>query len=154
MFGEDEYEVSLRALVTQLGLDNRVEFRGFRADVWDELSNMDILVHASRIPEPFGQVILEGMAARVPVIAPEAGGPAEIVRHAENGMLYEMGNRAALSAALRELAHDPELRARLAKAGEATLAEYRPDVIVAALQTVYHDVIDRVGTRRVGRRQF
>jgi glycosyltransferase involved in cell wall biosynthesis len=147
MFGEDDYVTRLRLLVSELGLEDRVEFRGFRTDVWSELARMDILVHASLTPEPFGQVVLEGMAARVPVVAADAGGPAEIVRHDVNGLLYPMGDRAALATAMRQLSHEPELRARLAEEGAVAVAAYHPDAVVARLQSVYRDVIDRAAPR-------
>ena len=69
LFGEDDCARELSRLADALGVGNRVEFRGHRPNVWDELSRIDVLVHASVTPEPFGQVIIEGMAAGVPVIA-------------------------------------------------------------------------------------
>ena len=70
MFGEQDYELELHELVASLGLEGRVEFRGFREDIWRELASFDALVHASLIPEPFGMVVLEGMAAGLAVIPP------------------------------------------------------------------------------------
>lgn len=137
MFGEDEYVLRLHDLVNDLGLEGKVDFRGFRNDIWQELDRMDLLVHASLIPEPFGQVVLEGMAAGVPVVAADAGGPAEILRNDINGVLYPMGDCAALAAALKSLAPDAERRARLAEGGRATVAAYHPDAVVAPLQTLY-----------------
>ena len=74
MFGEEGYERELHELAASLGIAERVEFRGFREDVWPELAGFDVLVHASRIPEPFGTVVLEGMAAGLAVLAPDEGG--------------------------------------------------------------------------------
>ncbi|MEJ7787655.1 MAG: glycosyltransferase, partial [Solirubrobacteraceae bacterium] len=93
----------------------------------------------------FGQVVIEGMAARVPVVAAGAGGPAEIVDHDVNGVLYPMGDRAALASAMRELAGDPERRARLVDCGSETVAAYRPDVIAMRMQQLYRDVSQRIG---------
>jgi glycosyltransferase involved in cell wall biosynthesis len=61
LFGEAEvaYEQDLRRLADELGIGGRVEFRGHREDIASELHAMDILVHASTIPEPFGQVVIE-----------------------------------------------------------------------------------------------
>ena len=58
MFGEDEVEGQLRGLAVELGIEHQVDFRGFREDVWAELAQLDIAVHASLTPEPFGQVVL------------------------------------------------------------------------------------------------
>jgi glycosyltransferase involved in cell wall biosynthesis len=137
LFGEHDFERRLHDLADELGLDCRVEFRGFRPDLWPELARMDMLVHASLIPEPFGQVVLEGMAARVPVVAADAGGPAEMVDHDVNGVLYPMGDWTALASAMRELAGDDERRARLVNGGIATVAAYHPDVVATRLQRLY-----------------
>ena len=142
MFGEDAYEQQLHNLVDELQLDGRVEFRGFRSELWSELARMDILVHASLIPEPFGQVVLEGMAAKVPVIAADAGGPAELVDHDINGMLYPMGDGAALATTMRSLAGDEPRRKRLTAGGTATVSAYHPNVIAARMQALYRDVLE------------
>jgi glycosyltransferase involved in cell wall biosynthesis len=143
MFGEDDYSEALRRLADELGLLGRVEFRGFRSDIWPELGRMDLLVHASIIPEPFGQVIIEGMAAGVPVIAAAAGGPAEIIRHDVNGVLYEPGDRAALAEAMRQLAADPERRRRLSEAALASVAAFEPRAIADRVEQLYRDAIAR-----------
>ena len=146
MFGEDAYARTLRDLAAQLGLADRAEFRGFQPDIWPELARMNILVHASVIPEPFGQVVLEGMAAQVPVVAAAAGGPAEIIDHDVNGVLYRMGDRAALANALRELAGDPERRRRLAEGGTASVGDYHPSVVAHRVEQLYRDVLANAAT--------
>jgi glycosyltransferase involved in cell wall biosynthesis len=109
---------------------------------------MDMLVHASLIPEPFGQVVLEGMAARVPVVAAAGGGPAEIVQHDVNGVLCPMGDMAGLAHAMCELARQPERRKRLVDGGMATVAAYHPDMVGARLQRLYREVIVRAAAVR------
>jgi glycosyltransferase involved in cell wall biosynthesis len=76
LFGEDAYAQGLVEQAERLGISGQIEFRGFREDIWSELAELDILVHCSVLPEPFGQVVLEGMAAGVPVVASNEGGPA------------------------------------------------------------------------------
>lgn len=141
LFGEHDFERRLHDLADELRLDGRVEFRGFRADIWPELARMDMLVHASLVPEPFGQVILEGMAARVPVVAADAGGPAELVSHDVNGALYPMGDRAALARSLGELAAAPRRRRHLVDGGVSTVATYHPDVVAKRLQRLYRALL-------------
>ena len=99
------------------GSVDRVVFRGFREDVWAELSQIHLLVHCSLIPEPFGQVVVEGMAAGVPVIAADAGGPAEIITHNVDGILTAPGDVAALAAAMRRIRDDASLRQALVSGG-------------------------------------
>ena len=146
LFGEDEYGRDLAALARRLGVAERVDFRGFRHDVWAELSRLDALVHASVTPEPFGQVVLEGMAAGVPVIAAEAGGPAEILQHERTGILYPPNDAAGLAAAMRRMT-DPALRTRLTSAAREEVRRYEPQVVAAELQRLYEAVAAR-GRRR------
>ncbi|HET7572563.1 MAG TPA: glycosyltransferase family 4 protein [Gaiellaceae bacterium] len=135
--GEERYERELRALAASLGCDGRVEFRGFRDDVAAELSELDVLVHASTLPEPFGQVVVQGMAAGLPVVAAGAGGPAELIEHGVDGLLYPPGDADALAALLRDLRDDPELRGRLGAAARERAAEFRPARIASRLAEVY-----------------
>jgi glycosyltransferase involved in cell wall biosynthesis len=137
MFGEDQYEHQLHSLVDRLGIREQVDFRGFRDDVWAELAQLDVLVHASITPEPFGQVVIEGMAAGLPVVAAAAGGPAEVVRHENDGLLVPPGDVAGLAAAFERLAADPMLRASLAAAGLRTSGRYRPDAVARDMLSVY-----------------
>lgn len=143
MFGEDVYAGALRTQVRTLGLQDVVEFRGYREDVWAELAGFDVLVHASIVPEPFGQVVLEGMAAGLPVIASGEGGPAEVVTDDVDGLLFTPRSVGSLSAALRRLADDPVTRARLGAAGRATAATYSPESTAAALVDIYEQVLNR-----------
>lgn len=145
MFGEEAYEHELRALVADLGLAERVEFRGFREDIWRELASLDVLVHASVIPEPFGQVVLEGMAAGLAVIAPDEGGPATLIADGETGRLFASRDAKSLAAAMRRLRDDPQERERLGASARRAAAEYHPDTIAAQWEAVYERVLSRAG---------
>jgi glycosyltransferase involved in cell wall biosynthesis len=101
LFGEVEYEAEIRRLAEELGLAGVVEFMGFRTDVKDVIRGLDVVVHASTTGEPFGQVIIEGMAAGKPVIATNGGGVPEIVVDGVTGMLVEMGDVEGMAGAMR-----------------------------------------------------
>lgn len=147
LFGEDDYAASLERLVEELGIKDRVELRGYRPDVWEELERMDVLVHSSITPEPFGQVALEGMAAGVPVIAAGAGGPAEILEHAVTGLLYEPANVDRLAEAMQRM-RDSSLRERLSAAAREGLWRYSPPVVADELQRLYAMLAARAGRHR------
>ncbi|HEX8323490.1 MAG TPA: glycosyltransferase family 4 protein [Tepidisphaeraceae bacterium] len=110
LFGEDDYERQLHATVDALGLKDVVEFAGFRADVEAAIAELDLLVHASTTGEPFGQVIIEGMAAAKAVVATRGGGVPEIVLDGETGFLVPMGDAAAMADAIEALLSDPARR--------------------------------------------
>ncbi len=119
LFGEDEFERSLHRRAESPALAGRVSFLGFCDDVWDVYRGLDVAVHASTLPEPYGNVILEAMASRTPVVAADAGGAREIVRHGRTGLLVKPGDPEALAAALEGLLRDPDERRRLGDAGRA-----------------------------------
>lgn len=137
LFGEEDYERELRALAADLGIAGRVHFRGFREDVWSELATLDVLVHASTSPEPFGQVVQEGMAFGLPVVAADAGGPAELMRDGENGLLVTRNDPNALVEPLRRLAADVELRRRLGATARESVAPFAPEVVAGQMRAVY-----------------
>ncbi|WP_322042725.1 glycosyltransferase family 4 protein [Paraburkholderia sp. J67] len=109
LFGEDDYVKELHCLAARLGVADRVHFVGTRNDVPVLMKAMDVILHTSLKPEPFGRVIIEGMAAGRPVVASGAGGVTEIVQHRMNGWLIEPGNVAALADAIETLRATPNL---------------------------------------------
>jgi glycosyltransferase involved in cell wall biosynthesis len=137
LFGEERYAASLHALANDLGIADRVDFLGHVDDVESLLDEIDVMVHASTVPEPFGQVIVEAMAAGVPIIASDAGGVREIVEPEVHALLTPPGDVAALSTALRRLRDDDELRVRLATAGRRRAQDFLPETSVAAYLAEY-----------------
>ena len=152
LFGDDDFEQELKELVVSLGLEGRVDFRGFRDDVAIELERLEVVVHASVIPEPFGQVVVEAMAVGLAVVVPDQGGPAEVIEGEVTGLTYPMGDEAALAAALRRIAADPELRATLGSAARVASQRYRPEVVAAEVLACYA-AVGRTRSDRPSRRQ-
>ena len=126
-----EYAQSLGPLASELGIDDAVTFTGQVPDAGPYIRRMDVLVNASD-PEPFGIVLLEGMARGVAVLGVDAGGPREIVREGVSGALAASGSPEDLARALEPLLVDPAERARLAAAGrERYLATYTDEALRA-----------------------
>jgi len=141
LFGEDAFEAQLRRQAAALGIEAEVEFLGFR-DVPPVLRTLDILVHASTIPEPFGQVITEGLAAGLPVIATDGGGAREIIEDGRTGVLVPMGDATALADALAQLLAQPERARRLAAAGrEHVLAHFTIDKSARRSEAFYEELL-------------
>lgn len=110
----------LRALAAELGIADRVGFTGYVADTASAIRALDILVHASTQPEPFGRVIAEGMACGRAVICSAAGGAAELIADGQDALAHPPGDDAALAERIAELVRDPELRTRLGRAARIT----------------------------------
>jgi glycosyltransferase involved in cell wall biosynthesis len=152
LFGERAYEFGLKQLAADLGVSGRIEFAGFREDVRGQLDRIDALVHASVIPEPFGQVVIEGMAAGLPVVATAAGGPAEVIHDGVDGFLYPPGDVVRLAGFMRRLAADESLRTAAGARARVRAGDFRPAVIAREVSEVYERVIGRhpVSTVAVG----
>lgn len=141
MFGEDDYAEQLRALTDTLGLADRVTFVGFTPTVERELARLDVLVHASVVPEPFGQVVVEGMAAGLAVVASAAGGPQEIVTDEVDGLLVAPADVGLLATTLQRLSGDPALRERLGQAAVVRAADFAPEAIGARVMSLYRELL-------------
>lgn len=119
-----EYAASLKPLAESLGIAEDVTMTGEVPDAGPYIRRMDVLVNASD-PEPFGIVILEGMARGVAVLAVNSGGPSEFVEDGRTGVLARSGAPDALADALQGLLVSPELRERIGREGqERFMAEY------------------------------
>lgn len=118
-----DYVRGLRARIEELDLSDRVSFLGFRADVANLLAAVDVVVHASVAPEPFGRVIVEGMLAKRPVIAARAGGVPEIIDDGVSGVLVEPDDPTDLANEIAALLGDPARAAEIAETGRARARE-------------------------------
>ncbi|MEK7397786.1 MAG: glycosyltransferase [Candidatus Poribacteria bacterium] len=106
---EKGFLLELMDMVTGHRLDSRIHMVGFEADQVRVLNSLDILVHASIKPEPFGRVVLEAMAVGVPVVAAAAGGILELIDDGINGFLYTPGDVGQMAEKVRILLADDEL---------------------------------------------
>jgi glycosyltransferase involved in cell wall biosynthesis len=122
--GAEWYQTSLEEFVRAHGLEGRVRFLGSRSDVPDLVNAIDVPVHASVTPEPFGRVLIEAMALGKPVVATAAGGPLEIVEPEHTGLLVRPGDDVEMAAVLRRLLGDPALRAAMGAAGSRRAREH------------------------------
>ncbi len=122
-----------------------IHFTGWLAP--DELAKWYQLAHVLVVPsryEPFGMVVLEGMLHVLPIIACDAGGPAEILEHGRTGLLFPPKNVDLLTNHIIALVHNPALRSRLGR----TAALEVHDVwgwprLVAKMRQVYDQLVTR-----------
>lgn len=110
--GGGEIGRELAARTRELGLDAAVELRPFREGVEPLYDEASLVASPSLLPESFGLVILEAMAAGRPVVASDLGGPREVVVHEETGLLVPAGDARALAEAIDRILSDPLLALR------------------------------------------
>lgn len=134
------YELRLRELAAEPSLKGKVVFTGFREDVREICNASDVLLLCSD-NEPFGRVLIEAMSQGTPVVATNSGGVPEIVRHGECGLLYRVGDRAALAGHIRCLLSDDTARARMGRqARERAAAAFGIERTVGRLERIYRDL--------------
>lgn len=150
LFGEQDFERTLKEQAAPLG--DRVEFLGFRRDVPELLRSLDIMVHASTTPEPFGQVVIEGMAEGLPVIGSNGGGVREIITDGVNGLLTPMGDADALAEAIRNLLQNPIQAQTMGIVGWKHIRKnFTAERNARTIEAVYDDMTNSAGSpsRRV-----
>lgn len=134
-------ENELRTRIRDLGLAETVGLVPFQPDPAPVYRALDVVVHASTRPEPFGLTIIEAMACGRAVVVAEAGGAAEILTPEQDGLYYQPGDAESLAAALVRLAGDGELCERLGTTARRTVASrYQIETAATALIAAYHAV--------------
>ncbi len=112
--GDGNYLPDIKQKIAELDIQKRVHIEGFNEDPSSYMSFCDILVVPS-IREPFGRVVIEGMANKIPVIATKVGGMIDIIEHNKDGLFVDYGDINELKKAIEILNKDKILSAYLVK---------------------------------------
>jgi glycosyltransferase involved in cell wall biosynthesis len=130
----------LRRLRSELGLDPVVEFVGFQPAIERFLPALDVYLSTST-SEGFSLTVIEAMAAGIPVVSTRSGGPQEILRPGETGVLVPVGDPTAVGEAVLGIARDPAAARRLRHAAAEDVARrFSLDRMVASYEAMYDDV--------------
>jgi glycosyltransferase involved in cell wall biosynthesis len=140
-----DYERRIRQLILAGKLSDTIFITGYRTNVADYVNALDVLIHASVLPEPFGRVLLEGMAMGKPVVASRGGAVPEIVMDGVTGLLFQPGDAGELASCLHRLLSDGELAMRMGSAGHRRLIEeFSIASNIAATQALYSRILARI----------
>jgi len=146
--GEEEYARRLEETAHQSGLGDRLLFTGFRDDIPRVLSALDVLAVPSR-SEALGNVVLEGMAASLPIAAVGRAGIRDMVTDGVNGILFPPDDPESMAAAFVRLVRDEELRTAMGKAGRRRVEEtYTREKRTDRIEELYADLIKERGDDR------
>ena len=140
--GDGPSRDALRALTTELGLEERVTFAGEIAheDVPGVLAGFDIFAMPSTW-EGFGVSALEASAMKLPVVASDIHGIPDVVIDGETGLLVPPADAGALADAIASLARDEAMRQQMGEAGRAYVArEYRWEDNARLMEALYRDM--------------
>lgn len=117
LIGIGPEETSLKTLTAELGIADKVIFAGYRGDMQRIYNGLDLVVQSSST-EGMPNVVLEALLMRVPVVATDVGGTAEILTHETSGLLIPPNDLDALVAGIRRVLSGPEALARWIEEGE------------------------------------
>jgi glycosyltransferase involved in cell wall biosynthesis len=141
LVGDGSTLAAVKKLAGDLGIRERVEFKGARGDVPEILAQTDVFVLASKT-ETLPISILEAMRAGLPVIASDVGGISEEVVDGETGLLVTAGSVEELSRALKRLLADRQLRVAMGSAGRRRFERvFRADAMLERTQALYEQVL-------------
>jgi glycosyltransferase involved in cell wall biosynthesis len=143
LFGESDYEAVVHAEVERRGLGAHVSFTGFRADPREIMDGLSVCVHASPVPEPFGQVVIEAMARGVPVVASSAGAVPELLDGGRLGYLAEPGDVTDLASAIERALDDPNRSQVVDAAWRAVRTRYTAHQTASEVLGVWQAVAGR-----------
>lgn len=114
--GDGPLDSHLRQRVRELGIADRVHFHGFLEDMVEFLRNIDLFVLSSYY-EGFGLVLVEAMAAALPVVATDVGGVREVVKDGETGLVVPSGSESELAIGIEYFLNNPHLARRFGDKG-------------------------------------
>ncbi len=141
--GDGDLRPAAERAIADAGLGDAVHLLGWRDDVPELLAAMDIFLLTSLF-EGLPRVVLQAMAASVPVVATDTGGVAEVVLDGKTGRLVPPGDPAAAAEAIVALAEHTDTRRRFAASARALLgAEFDSGRMVRDLEDLYDDVLER-----------
>lgn len=151
LFGmEPDYPNQLKQLAAELGVLDRLTLTGFipDQDLHGILCSSSMLVHPAE-SEDFGLSVAEAQSYGVQVVAYDASGPCEIIRHQETGWLVPNGQQAELNRAIPELLGQPEQGTAWGAQGRIrSMGLYHARVLTKRLQQVYEEALRDQSTRR------
>ena len=117
------------SLINKFNLENRVKIFGWSENISEFINSSSILVCPSR-HEPFGNIVVDGWAHKIPVVVSNVGGPGKMVKHKTNGIKFEKENIFDLVSKIKELGSDPKLKGKIVKNGyEVFKNNYSEDVV-------------------------
>lgn len=143
VFSRDRgYKDYLKSVAAKADIQKEVVFTGFRNDIPEILSEIDILVSATVLPEPFSLIVLEAMASGLPVVATRTGGVPEVMADGVTGILVEPKDPKAIAGAVTHLLDNRDIAEKMGTEGRKRAQElFSIKRFVRDVEKIYNDVL-------------
>jgi glycosyltransferase involved in cell wall biosynthesis len=152
LVGDGQYRRRLEERAARLGVADRIEFTGLRADIGSVMAGLDVLVNPS-MDESACYTVVEALLMLKGVVATHVGGLPDTVRHGTTGLLIPPADPEALARAVDLLVADPDARRELAAKGrELALHQFDIARTVSQVNDLYHQALAARRPRRAGDR--
>ena len=141
LVGDGRENDALKEEVARLGLQEEIQFLGYRYNIAEIIKGIDIVVVPSE-QEAFPRVVLEAMAMQVPVVASDVGGLPEAVVHDRTGVIVHARDVDALAVAIENLIESPERRKLMGVRGrERVLRYFTIQENIRKIEQIYDEVL-------------
>jgi glycosyltransferase involved in cell wall biosynthesis len=146
--GDDkgEEEIKLKKQVERAGLADKIRFLGWRSDVDEIMGCFDIFVLPS-LNEGMGRVLVEAMAAGLPIVASRVGGIPDLVKDGQNGLLAPPADAIALGNGIAALLEDKKIRKRMGQVGKKMCRQYSTEAMVTPIDNLYRELLEECSHR-------
>ena len=145
LHGYEDYAQGVRDLASDVGLDGRILFTGWRytlGEIAEVMAAIDVLLHPPTGPEPFGLVLVEAMATARPVVASRIGGISEVVVDGLTGELVPPGDWKAAAAAVLRILADPSRARSMGAAGRIrAIEDFEVGAYALRIEALYDSVL-------------
>ena len=143
IMGEGPMRDEIQAYIRQNGLENEIVMTGFMKNIAEVLPEIDYFLMTSKT-EGLGTSILDAFACRIPVVATNAGGIPEMVRHNETGLCYRVGDSEGLANGIEKLIRDQDLRSSLVKGASAWVKQFSKENMAENTLKIYREAVHQV----------
>lgn len=140
---DEHYHSHLVRLADEMGVTEKIRFTGYTTNVADYINAMEIVIHSSVDPEPFGRVLIEAMSMSKPVVGSRGGAVPEIIDEGTTGLIFEAGDSASLADAINQLLIAKEKAVEMGKNGGVRVREnFNISTNVRKTEQLYASILD------------
>jgi len=142
---EEKYKKTLKKFIEKNNLEKVVFFTGFREDISQIITDLNIIVHTSIKPDPLPTIIIEGMALGKPVIATDVGGVRELITPNLNGLIIPPKDSQKLSQAILKMLSNPKLIKKMGKEGMMIAdKKFAPIQNIRKINDIYQNINKKI----------